>query len=297
MLNLLVTFSKNKVRTITMKIVVSNLHYYFQVGTTNLMNRLSLNECPSSNLVESGESDSNQNETSDESVTENDEEICEDNQKRKKESTNKRKKFEESSIMDQTTILAKKFNKCEGFSTSFCENIYILFPFQAFQYQQLNFVFENGKLHALACCHNNYFCENEGKINKECFNLKFDNKLNKILERVENISKYTNHQYMSYTQMVDKVSKYVMKLDEIRLESLNKDYLLISYKNQISLYKRFNNLLATHDVERIKQLMTICIKNRMGIKGIINKFLMAVNNLYSPKQWNKNDIELGNLTF
>lgn len=145
------------------------------------------------------------------------------------------------------------------------------------------------------CCDNNYvIIESDiaSSVNKECLNLKYNVKFNKILSRIESTSKYTNHQYMSYSQLVDKISNYVIKLDEMRLNSLHKDFLIISFRNKISLYKRFNNLLANSDVERIRELMTICLNNQMGIRGIINKFLMAANDLYRLKQWNKEAIDL-----
>ena len=39
--------------------------------------------------------------------------------------------------------------------------------------------------------------------------------------------------------------------------------------------------------------MSVCLKNKMDIKGIINK-LITSNGVYEPKGGKKNDIDLGN---
>jgi hypothetical protein len=264
---------------------------FFVGGASNLMNRLSLNDgIIIDSDLESVESDSNDYETSD---SERDQ-VGVSLVKRKTKENNKRQRIEDSIISEQATIIAIKRNKiCNGFSTEFEETIFTYFPFQLFQYHDFNFTFEHGKFHSKICYESGYFCENDKTVNEECLNLKYDVKFQKILDRMETISKFTNHQYMNYNQLIDKISHYVMKNDEMRLNCLNKDFMLISYRNKIGLYQRFNNLLANSDVERLKQLMTVCLKKKMGIRSIINKFISAANDLYRPKQWNQNDVDLG----
>ena len=59
------------------------------------------------------------------------------------------------------------------------------------------------------------------------------------------------------------------------------------------MYKRFNVLLATQDVQRLQQLMKVCLKNGSGIKTILEKFCLAANDMYRPKEFTNDDIALG----
>ena len=58
------------------------------------------------------------------------------------------------------------------------------------------------------------------------------------------------------------------------------------------MYKRFLTLLATNDVSRIRQLVSVALNNGDGIQAIINKFTLAANDLYRPKGWDSNDVDL-----
>ncbi len=199
---------------------------------------------------------------------------------------------------DESTIVDKssEFVKCQEYSNSLTGNICISFPFQAFELRKLNFTIDllDCKFHDRKCAENYYKCEEISKINIECSNLKYNSDLNRIVNQVDNPNKYFNYQYLNYPGFCDRLHLYTKRIDEYRLQNLNKDFLIISLKNKLSLYKRFNFLLANNDVERIRELMSVCLKNKMGIKGIINKLIMSINGVYEPKGWKKNDIDLGN---
>ena len=61
------------------------------------------------------------------------------------------------------------------------------------------------------------------------------------------------------------------------------------------MHKRFLNLIAQEDVPRLSQILTICLNKKTGIRGIIDKFLLAAGDLYHAKGWNENDIDLATL--
>lgn len=203
----------------------------------------------------------------------------------------KRKKMD-STQQSEITII-KTITKCSGYEWN--KLIYTNFPFQMFELYDLPFVVENGKLHGLNCSRNNYtYVENKesNSINMECFNLKYNSALSKITDRAVNISKYANHDYMNFNQFVHKIELYKTRINDYHLKCLHQDFIIIAYRNKMSLYKRFISLLATKDVNRVRDLIKVCLNNGSGIQGMIRKFNEAANDLYKPKAFTENETDL-----
>ena len=185
-----------------------------------------------------------------------------------------------------------EFMKCAGFKSGLDEQLFTQFPFQLFEFKDLPFIIENRKFHGVHCCNSNYrYVKNSisNEMNIECFNLKFNTKLNKICERAFNENKHLNHQYLNYNQLTSKLENYIEIINNQRLNSLNKELMIINYRNKLSLHKRFYNLIVQNDVQRLRQLLKVCFNNGDGIKTIINKFILAANDSYKPKGWCKDD--------
>ena len=115
----------------------------------------------------------------------------------------------------------------------------------------------------------------------------------KIIKRSENYNKYNNNEYLTYSQLASKVENYADTINDLKLQNLSKDFQIIAYRNKLTLYKRFNVLLANEDVDRVRQLMKVCLNNGCGIKSIIEKFSLAANDMYRPKGFSNDDVALG----
>ena len=175
------------------------------------------------------------------------------------------------------------------------DKIYSYFPFQRFEVDELPFVFENGKLHSPNCCNNNYLYiknNNSKNTNIECLNLKYSSELNKIVKRSFENSLSLNHEYFNFQQAICKLELYINRLNDYKLKCLSKDSRLLAYKNRIDNYERFKLLLASCNVERIQTLIKVCINNGESLNKIIYKINQASNELYKPKSWTQDDIDL-----
>jgi hypothetical protein len=194
----------------------------------------------------------------------------------------------------------QSFNKCKGFHfQKFGHAIYTEFPFQRFFFDQLQFVFENKNFHTQRCAKNSYKCtpnELSNEINRDCYNLQYNNQFTSIFESIKNDNnKHLNRKYLNYNLFVERLESKDEKIYRLKLENLRKDFQLICYKNQIDMHKRFLNLIAQEDVPRLSQILTVCLNQKTGIRGIIDKFLLAAGDLYHAKGWNENDIDLATL--
>lgn len=88
---------------------------------------------------------------------------------------------------------------------------------------------------------------------------------------------------MSYNQLINKLEAKNQLLNDYKLQNLNNKQKIISYNNRVTLYQRFLYLLANNDVQRLRQLINVCINHGNGINEIVTKFTLACNNLYKPK--------------
>lgn len=169
------------------------------------------------------------------------------------------------------TVMCNKFIKCSGHKAAFQNDVFISFPFQLYTIKQIDLYFENGSFHSKQCFENGYKVFNQEKlINDSCSNLKFNSTLNKIINRSLIFDNHLNHEYMSYTHLTSKIAEQNKKINELKLVNLVKEYQIIAYRNKIGLYKRFMVLLANNEIERVRQLVHVCLKNGNGIKSIID---------------------------
>ena len=82
----------------------------------------------------------------------------------------------------------------------------------------------------------------------------------------------------------------------MKLLSLNQNHSIIVLRNKTELYKKLQVVLATYKCERVDQIMKVCFKHKNGINGIIEKINHASNDLFRPKGWTENEIDLTILT-
>ena len=187
---------------------------------------------------------------------------------------------------------------CGGYIIENFEDLkfYSHFPFQIFSENslQVNFVIESNKLHSISCSKNNYLCSLGVTANKACENLKHDSTLQAIIERMSNVKKHTNYQYMNFSQLIDTINHYVKLVTKSKLENLNNNRTILALRNKITLYKRFVLLISVNDIPRLSFLIIkICLSRNSSINVIIEKIKAAADGIYAPKQWDESEKDLG----
>jgi hypothetical protein len=196
--------------------------------------------------------------------------------------------------------LRQAYKKCAGFQYSGIGfNIYTEFPFQRFFFDQLPFVFDHKSFHTQLCFKSQYsYTPNEVShdINKGCFNLQYNSQFVSIFKSLKNENnKHLNRKYLNYNLFIERLEAKDQKIISLKLGNLQKEFQLISYKNQLDLHMRFLNLISQENVHRLNQLFKVCFHRKSGIRGIINKFQLAAAHLYKPKGWTDNDVDLATL--
>ena len=165
--------------------------------------------------------------------------------------------------------------------------------------ENYDLIIENKKFHTKKCCEADYkyiVNKESSNINIDCFNIRYSSLITSMLKRgTSELDIHTNHKFMSYTQLDLKLKKNADRINNLKLEILNKDYKIITQQNKIDLYKRFNVLICNNDVPRLKQLLSVCLNNGDGINSILNKFTLAANNFYKAKGWSDDDLDLAYL--
>jgi len=208
---------------------------------------------------------------------------------------NKRKTYDDS-VFDLSKI---DQGRCNGFKIENFDNdsLYSNFPFQLlnskFNSRDLGIVLESTSFHSLSCYSNNYLCPSNLSANKECSNLAFNNDFNKISNRMREVASHTNYKYLNYNQLIDVIQYYVELNNNSKLNQLNNQRTILALRNKITLFKRFVFLLQMNEVPRIHVLIKNCINRGCGVNGILEKFKLAANLVYKPKQWSQTEKDLG----
>ena len=107
--------------------------------------------------------------------------------------------------------------------------------------------------------------------------------------------KHTNYSLLGHNQLVDTIKHYVQLNNLARLHELNNRRTILALRNKITLYKRFVLLISMNDIARLHTLVKVCLNRNCGINGIIEKIKAASDAVYRPKQWTKDDRDLGSL--
>ena len=110
----------------------------------------------------------------------------------------------------------------------------------------------------------------------------------KIIKRSENYNKYNNNEYLTYSQLASKVENYADRINDLKLQNLSKDFQIIAYRNKLTLYKRFNVLLANEDVDRVNvrrvQIDQLLVQSALIITGFIIWSNITKTNIHSILQ-------------
>jgi hypothetical protein len=229
----------------------------------------------------------------------NDEEIVPIRKRNDKRRNEDSTEVECNTVINNNTLTTEIIKYCSGYKSKIDEQFFTYFPFQLLEFNQYTFVIDDKIFHDRRCRDNNYKYKVNSvsdSSNVECYNLKFNSHLKTIFERAVDFNKFNGNKYLNYNQLIFKLDDNAEMINNHKLNNLNKDLMIMNYRNKISLYKRFHNLIVQNDVKRLQQLIKVCLKHGDSISTIINKFNMAVNNTYKPKGWS-NDPDTMDLAF
>ena len=182
-----------------------------------------------------------------------------------------------SQIFEKTINAHPDFFKCAGYANQqFAEKIWLTFPFQVFQEADLPFVFENGVFHSSACAAN-YYCLNQNELwfvrNASCDDLRFNHKLENLIEISVANKKHTNYAHLGHSAIVDKLYAYSDRAKQQRLQNLNLLRENLMLRNRIDLHERFKVLIANNDISRLRVIIGTCLSNGYGLRTIITNLL------------------------
>ena len=58
------------------------------------------------------------------------------------------------------------------------------------------------------------------------------------------------------------------------------------------MYHRFLMALASHDVPRLRQLISVCMRQKRSMTFIVDKLNKAISGIYNPKGYNQLDYDI-----
>ena len=180
--------------------------------------------------------------------------------------------------------------KCAGVYLS-CppgSNIFHCFPFQLLQ--KKNLVFENGNFHHTACAARGYqivdiSLESSTPMNKICYNLMYSSNVEKIVQNMLDTDFYkttTQDENLSHMQMKQRLDKVRNDAKQIQLQNFNLIRKVERLNKTLDLHQRLLVLLKEGKVHRLKQLLSVAMRNSRNISYIVGKVVDAIAGIYRP---------------
>jgi hypothetical protein len=219
------------------------------------------------------------------------------------------------SILSDESYNSGRFNfkKCKGYkpsnfefktdesSLSNSESIYSNFPFQVLDNdndrENTRFVIENEAFHSFSCLRRHYRLQkksliNNEMINRSCHKLANNKHLQNILKRAQIKENFNSipHSYLTYNQLKKELNHYRDSIKRFKLENLNLKRTIDSLRSKEDNYKKFINLLALNEYSKLSQIITVCLNQKKGINGIIERLLDSSEGVYRPKENNTMNI-------
>lgn len=115
------------------------------------------------------------------------------------------------------------------------------------------------------------------------------------VRRSQNHSEHTPHIYLSHAQIKSLLDEKNEALNKTKLELLNFSRQVTRQKEKLTMHKRFLVALGQENVPRLRQLISVCMKQRRSISFITRRLHDAAMGLYAAKGYNEDDIELAYL--
>ncbi|KAJ7719177.1 hypothetical protein DFH07DRAFT_1009745 [Mycena maculata] len=124
-----------------------------------------------------------------------------------------------------------------------------------------------------------------------CADLEKHNMLIGILQRsVEGVHENANLMYQPPAALAKIVRQKATTIQSMRLGVLNSSRKLLTQATTMSDYKRFVVAIGSGKVQRVDRVVAACIKQKRGIRGMIEGFLRAAKGLWHPARTEEDDM-------
>ena len=163
---------------------------------------------------------------------------------------------------------------------------YPLMDVIAFKWSHI--IVNHNTIHHKKCFSNNYILRDDGThdVNKCCDDLRYNKALNDIITRASlNVTELPCYscKYLNFTQLHAKIQVFEKIKNELKLEGLNNKRNLARLGGSLGLHQRLVSLMATNNVPRIKELLSVALRNRRSLNYIVDKVKDAIDGVYSPR--------------
>lgn len=115
-----------------------------------------------------------------------------------------------------------------------------------------------------------------------------------IRERALNgCSEKTNHSYLTTNQLHELLDRRIAQVKSLKLGSLNHGRAIASRATVLGDFNRFLMAVASGKVERMSALVSVALRNGVGLSGILERIQRAINFTYAPRSYSSLDYEKG----
>ena len=117
-------------------------------------------------------------------------------------------------------------------------------------------------------------------------------KVENIVRRANSSSVYTNHYFLTFTQLEECFGLMKEEQTALWFQKLNATRRVHNLLKSLNIYKKLVLSLSQNDVPRLYQLLSTALKNGRSINYIVDKVSQAVDGVYHAKGFNEDDIDL-----
>ena len=102
-----------------------------------------------------------------------------------------------------------------------------------------------------------------------------------------------NNEWLSFAQLSSRSTRHKENYDAKRLQVYSLECRLARAQLKVSLYEKLVHYISTNpEVSRVAALLRVCLKNGMGVKGILQTLEDAVAGLYKAKSFQGRELDL-----
>ena len=206
---------------------------------------------------------------------------------------------------DAENVVAEVFYSCEGLTLFDPQEFYLKYPFATHSFTDTRnpsfseFVPVHGKIYSKECFEKRFSLSHSSKpLCSSCDSLSSLNSVKGMLNRADlqyednsNFRKINNH-FLTPQQLIKKVQFQEKTISKLRLLSFNLQKKNNVLAHKVSHYERFLMALKENDVPRLKQLISVCVRQKRSIAYMVEKLNKAISGIYSPKGYTDFDNDL-----
>ncbi|KAJ7709260.1 hypothetical protein B0H16DRAFT_1822031 [Mycena metata] len=124
-----------------------------------------------------------------------------------------------------------------------------------------------------------------------CANLVNHNMLKGIINRsADGVHENANLLYQPTTALIGITRNKSFVIQNLRLGVLNNSRKLLTQTKSLSDYKRLVVAIGSGDVKRVDRVIAVCVKQKRGIRGVLDAYLRAAKGLWKPANTEEEDM-------